>query len=259
MVFVNDVLEFLWKLAPEDGKESWDNVGLLVGRKSRPVTRILTALDITLPVIQEAEQLGAELIVSHHPLIWDTYKFVTDDVLQQGKVMRLIEGKIAAICMHTNLDEAADGVDDTLAQVLGLCPEQHLAEGRIGHVSALPEAQPLEEFLKFVKDRLQVKGLRYYDGGKPVRRIATGCGACGEYLRNAVEAGCDTFLTGDVKYNVFLDAQGYGINLIDAGHFATENPIVEKLAGKLQTAFPCVLVSVSQAMIQPDCYFVGET
>lgn len=257
MVCVNDILNFLWELAPEEGKETWDNVGLLVGRSRTPVTKILTALDITLPVIREAKALGAELIVSHHPVIWDTHKFVTDQVIQQERVLQLIENSLAAICMHTNLDEAEDGVDDTLVEVLGLCSKAHLTEG-IGHVSELEAPMPLQEFLVLVQTRLHANGLRFLDSGKPVRRIATGCGSCGEYLKEAVAAGCDTFLTGDVKYNVFLDAQDYGINLIDAGHFATENPIVEKLAAKLKKKFPEVSVFVSSSIRQPDCFIAAE-
>ena len=114
MVSVNTVLDYLWTIAPKDAKEPWDNVGHLVGRGDASVSKILVTLDVTMPVIQEAAEVGAELIVSHHPLIWDTYKHVTDRVYQQEKVMTLIENRTAAICMHTNLDESEDGVDDTL-------------------------------------------------------------------------------------------------------------------------------------------------
>ena len=256
MVCVNEVLDFIWKIAPEEGKEPWDNVGHLVGRGGAPVTKILTALDVTMPVILEAKEIGAELIVAHHPLIWDTYKHVTDRVFQQEKVITLIENGIAAICMHTNLDEAEDGVDDTLVETLGLTALEPLAEGRVGHICELPEPMALQDFLTMVKDKLRANGLRYCDGGKPVRRIATGCGSCGEYLDYAVKAGCDTFLTGDVKYNYFIDALGQNLSLIDAGHYPTENPIVEKLAAKLRAAFPEVEVTVTKRLPQPDRYFV---
>lgn len=255
MRYVNDVLNYLWSLAPEEGTESWDNVGLLVGRGGSQVSNILVTLDITLPVIEEAQKQGAQLVVSHHPVIWDTHKFVTDQVIQQERVMRLIESGIAAICMHTNLDEAEDGVDDTLVEVLGLTPECHLAEGTVGHVSCLDAPMSMEDFLPLVQKRLHAGGLRYMDCGRPVQRIATGCGSCGEYLPDAVKAGCDTFLTGDVKYNVFQDARDYGINLIDAGHFPTENPIVCKLAAKLRQQFTDITVSESKVMCQPDCFF----
>ena len=255
MITVKDVLEYLWTVAPEEGKEPWDNVGHLVGRQSAAVTKILVALDVTMPVIKEAAEIGAELIVSHHPLIWDTYKHVTDRVFQQEKVMTLIENRTAAICMHTNLDEAAGGVDDTLVDILGLQSLGRLAEGRVGHICQLPEPMALMDFLAVVKEKLGANGLRYCDGGKPVRRIATGCGSCGEYLEYAVRAGCDTFLTGDVKYNYFIDALGQGVSLIDAGHYPTENPIVEKLATGLHQRFPEAEVLVSTRLPQPDQYY----
>ncbi len=259
MTEVRNVLDYLWTVAPEERKEAWDNVGLLVGRQKARVTKILVTLDITPAVIQEATDMGAELIVSHHPLIWDSYRRVADSVFQQDKVLMLAENHIAAICMHTNLDEAEDGVDDTLVETLGLTAKGHLAEDRIGHICELPEDMSLPDFLKTVRDKLGANGLRYCDVGKPVRKIATGCGSCGDYLMDAVKAGCDTFVTGDVKYDVFQDALGCGINLIDAGHFPTENPIVKKLHGKLSAKFPEVQIKIAERIAQPDRFFVGET
>lgn len=256
MITVKAVLDYMWELAPEERKEPWDNVGLLVGRENAPVTKIITALDITPSVIEEAKAFGAELIVAHHPLIWDTYRFVNDTVFQQDKVISLLENGIAAICMHTNLDEAEDGVDDTLVEILGLTAIDHLAEGKVGHICQLENPVSLHEFLSDVKDKLNANGLRYSDAGKPVYKVATGCGSCGDYLLDAVRAGCDTFITGDVKHNVFLDAKGMGINLIDAGHFSTENPIVQKVTGKLSARFPEIQVLQSKTMVQPEEFFV---
>ncbi len=256
MQTVREILDFLWSIAPEAGKEPWDNVGHLVGRRNASVDHILVSLDITMPVIHEAIEKGTQLIVSHHPLIWDSYKHVTDSVFQQDKVLTLAEHRISAICMHTNLDEAEDGVDDTLAEALGLKPECHLAEGTIGHVSMLPEPMDLQDFLPMVKEKLHANGLRYCNGGRSVQRIATGCGSCGEYLADAVKAGCDTFITGDVKYSVMIDALGQGINLIDAGHYPTENPIVAKLQRKIQAQFPDVQVEIAESIAQPDQFFI---
>ena len=107
-----------------------------------------------------------------------------------------------------------------------------------------------------VKKKLRANGLRYCDAGRPVKRIATGCGSCGEYLEYAVKAECDTFLTGDVKYNYLIDALGQGINLVDAGHYPTENPIVNKLAAKLRAAYPELEVVVTRRLPQPDQYYI---
>ena len=255
MKTVSEILDYLWTVAPEEGKESWDNVGHLVGRRGAQIDTVLVALDITMDVIHEAQQLGAQLIVSHHPLIWDTYRHVNDSVFQQDKVLTLAENRIAAICMHTNLDEAVDGVDDTLVEALGLTALRHLGADGIGHICELQEAVPLQDYLQHVKNSLRANGLRYCDSGRPVRRIATGCGSCGEYLEDAYRAGCDTFITGDCKYSVFIDAKGMGINLIDAGHYPTENPIVKKLAGKLQLKFPELKILVAEQIAQPDRFF----
>lgn len=253
---VSEILEYLWEVAPKEGAEHWDNVGHLVGRGEAPVSKVLVTLDITKAVIEEAAAWGAQLIVSHHPLIWDTYRHVTDAVFQQEKVILLLENKIAAICMHTNLDEAADGVDDTLVETLGLTSLGHLAESKVGHICELDEEMPLEAFLRLVKDKLGANGLRYCDGGKPVKRIATGCGSCSEYLPQAVAAGCDTFITGDIKHDRWIDALGQGLSLIDAGHYSTENPIVKKLAGKLAVRFPELQVHITEKMPQPEQFFV---
>ncbi len=255
MALVSEILDFLWTVAPESEKEPWDNIGHLVGRSTVPVDKILVALDITVPVIHEAAERGAQLIVSHHPVIWDTHKHITDRVFQQEKTLLLIENHIAAICMHTNLDKAQDGVDDTLVQTLGLRPVAPLAEGCIGRICQLPEPMALTDFLSLAKTRLCANGLRYADAKRPVYRIATGCGSCGEYLHEAIAAGCDTFLTGDIKYNYFIDALGCGINLIDAVHYPTEAPIVAKLVDKLQAEFPEISVEIARTMAQPDQYY----
>lgn len=255
MATVADILAYLETLAPRNMKMDWDNVGLLCGRRDREVTRILVALDPFLHVCREAKELGAELLVTHHPLIFSPVKAVTDDTEVGTCIGYLWENGISAINAHTNLDCAPEGVNDILARRLGLSDiqvvdpmgtdEQGRPWGllRIGQV----EQMPLPEFLPIVKDRLDCSGLRYCDGGRPVSRVAVGGGACGSELRDAARAGCDTFVTSDVKYNQFRDAQYMGINLIDAGHFPTENPVVGLLAEKIAAAFPEIQVKISES------------
>ena len=255
MATVADILAYLETLAPRNMKMDWDNVGLLCGRRDREVTRILVALDPFLHVCREAKELGAELLVTHHPLIFSPVKAVTDDTEVGACIGYLWENGISAINAHTNLDCAPEGVNDILARRLGLSDiqvvdpmgtdEQGRPWGllRIGQV----EQMPLPEFLPIVKDRLDCSGLRYCDGGRPVSHVAVGGGACGSELRDAARAGCDTFVTSDVKYNQFRDAQYMGINLIDAGHFPTENPVVGLLAEKIAAAFPEIQVKISES------------
>ncbi len=254
MTTVSDILRFLETLAPQSMAEPWDNVGLLCGSADAAVTKVLLALDPFEGVCREAGAIGAELIVTHHPLIFDPVKSITDQT-SVGRCLQYLCGHgISAINAHTNLDCAEGGVNDCLSARLGLEAVQTVllpgkSWGLLRHGS-VPE-QPLSAFLEAVKASLGCPGLRYVDGGKPVHRVAVGGGSCGSELSDAVKAGCDTFVTSDVKYNQFWDAQELGLNLIDAGHFYTENPVIFRLAEQIQGQFPEVSVQISQT--HRDC------
>ena len=259
MTTVADILAFLDTLAPRYMKMDWDNVGLLCGSKSRPVTRVLVALDPFECVCREAAQVGAQLLVTHHPLIFRPVKAITDDNEVGRCIQLLCSHGISAINAHTNLDCAPDGVNDRLAQQLGLSDIRVISptgtdeQGRQWGLlrMGLVEPQPLEAFLATVKQQLGCEGLRYAEGGKDVHTVAVGGGACASELMDAAAAGCDTFVTSDVKYNQFFDARGMGINLIDAGHFHTENPVVPLIAQKISAAFPEIQVLISEK--HEDC------
>lgn len=246
MTTVRDVERFLYDWAPAGLAAEWDNVGLLVGDPEREVRRILTTLDITEAVVEEAIGAGVDLIVSHHPVMncaWHPVQTLrTDD--RQGRILtKLVENHISAICMHTNLDAAEGGVNDILAKKLGLLDTEYLNEEKIGRVGTLKCELPLVEFTRFVVKSLVCNGLRYTDCGKPVHRVAVGGGACGDYIAQAVALGCDTFVTSDLRYHDFLDTKE--LNLIDAGHFPTEQVVVPELCRRLQAVFPAVSVSTS--------------
>lgn len=250
MTTVDHILQYLETLAPRELKMDWDNVGLLCGNRSREVTKILVALDPFEAVCKEAAEMGAELIVTHHPLIFVAPKAVTDETSVGRCIMDLCRHGISAINAHTNLDCATGGVNDVLASTLGLENTEVIGCENLLRCGEVPQ-QSLSAFLSHVKTALDCRGLRYVDGGKPVHKIAVGGGACAGELMDAVVAGCDTFVTADVKYNQFWDANDLGINLIDAGHFQTENPVVAVLAEKLQTQFPEIQVKISKA--HKDC------
>lgn len=259
MPVVKDIFMFLDTLAPRSLKMDWDNVGLLCGGMERPVTKVLVALDPFEGVCREAADWGAELIVTHHPLIFQPVQAITDETAVGRAIQILCAAGISAINAHTNLDCAPGGVNDVLAARLGLeevrvlNPQGTDAQGRewgLLRAGTVPE-QPLEAFLAGVKGSLGCPGLRYVDGGRPVRRVAVGGGACAGELWQARQAGCDTFVTADVKYNQFWDARDAGLNLIDAGHFWTENPAAQALAQALAAHFPQVQVRLSQT--HGDC------
>ena len=259
MTTVGDVLSYVETLAPRAMKMDWDNVGLLCGGKSRPVTKVLVALDPFEGVCKEAVQWGAELILTHHPLIFSPLKSVTDETSIGRAVQLLCANSISAINAHTNLDCAPGGVNDCLARTLGLSDVQVIAPSGVDELGrpwgllrqGTVEAQPLSDFLPHVKEALHCDGLRYVNGGKPVHRVAVGGGACASELLDVVNAGCDTFVTADVKYNQFWDAKDLGLNLIDAGHFPTENPVTALLAEKIAAQFPEVTVKISET--HRDC------
>ena len=253
-ITVQDVYHFLQEKAPFELQMDFDNAGFLVGRASSPVHRILVALDITEAVIQEAVELSAQLIVAHHPVIWGGAKSVTDQTLMGRKLLALAENHIAAICAHTNLDAVADGVNDALALRLGLTGITQLhqdgvdGEGRpygIGRVGFVPQ-QKLYDFAHAVKELLDSRGIRLVDGGKPVRKVAVGGGSCSSMVEDVLAQGCDTFVTADVKYDAFLDAKARGLNLIDAGHFPTEQVVCPVLKQWLSTRFPQLTVDISR-------------
>lgn len=256
MADVREIYRFMDRIAPFHTQEGFDNAGFLVGRGDREVNKILVALDITGEVAEEAARWGAELIVAHHPVIFNPVKSVTDESPVGRVLLELAEHKLAAICAHTNLDAAHGGVNGCLARALELSDIGQLCQagvdekgrpygiGRTGtvHRPGLSAA----EYAAFVKEKLSSACVRFVDGGRPVSKVAVGGGACGSMLEDALARGCDTFVTADLKYNQFLDARALGLSLLDAGHFPTENVVCAPLARRLAKEFPQVEVMVSQ-------------
>ncbi len=245
MPTVHDIESALYALAPKALAAEWDNVGLLAGSADREVRSVLVALDITEPVVEEAERMGADLIVSHHPVIFHPVKSITDRDPSGRLLIRLVRSGTGAVCMHTNLDAAQGGVNDALASALGLQDAAPAAEGGIARIGTLPETMALPGFLARVKNALRPNGIRYVDGGRPIRKVAAGGGACGDFLWEAAALGCDAFVTADLKYNHFLDAGVLGLTVIDAGHFPTEDVVCPMVVRYLREKFPEVQVEKS--------------
>ena len=247
-----DVYRALDQWAPFDTQMDFDNAGFLVGRGEREVRRVLVSLDITEAVAAEAGRWGAELIVSHHPVIFHPVKALTDQTSTGRTLLLLAEQGIGAVCAHTNLDAAQGGVNDCLARALELdgvellCRDGTDGQGRpygIGRVGTAPQVGcSAAEFAAFIKEKLSACSVRFVETGRPVRRVAVGGGACASMLSDALAAGCDTFVTADVKYDQYLEAKALGINLMDAGHFATEDVVCPALVQFLSRHFPKVEV-----------------
>ena len=263
MPTVREIEQSLFRLAPREGAMEWDNVGHLLGDPEHQVSRVLVALDITEAVVDEAAASGCQLVVSHHPVMnckWLPVQTVRSDTPQGHLLLKLLRAEIAAICMHTNLDVAPGGVNDALASALGLEDPGPLGDlDGLCRMGNLTSPIPLQEFAGYVCRALGANGVRYAGTGKPVQKVAVGGGACGDYEDVAIAAGCDTFVTSDLTYHQFLDAAGKGINLIDAGHFPTEDPVCARLVTYLKAQFSGLEVTKSASHREVIQYYVeGE-
>lgn len=254
MKTVGEVLAVLEAFAPYTLAESWDNCGMLVGDRTQTVDKVLCALDVTQAVVEEAVQVGAQLIVAHHPLIFTSMSRVTQDDATGRMVRAAIAANIAVICMHTNADCAQGGVNDALASVLELTNVVSMEAGEngcLGRVGDLQQSMQPQEFAAYVKTKLQAGGVRFVQGTRPITRVAVGGGACGKMMDAACAKGADAFVIGDSSYDIMQRAQICGITLCDAGHFPTENPVVPVFAKIITTQFPQIEAIVSA--VHEDC------
>lgn len=236
MTTIQDILSNLESFAPYSLAESWDNCGLLVGDSSHEVTKAIIALDVTQDVINEAISTNCNLIIAHHPVIFTSTKTVNTQTETGRLIISAIKNDISIICMHTNLDSCDGGVNDALANALNLTNIENLGAGEtfsLGRVGTLNAPLAFDEFLSLVKTNLDANGLKFVGSGK-VQKVAVLGGAGGKLMDFAIKHGCDTYVTSDVSYDGFQRAKSLGINLIDAGHFSTENVICDILYNRLR-------------------------
>lgn len=233
MTVVNDIFKFLCEKFPFEAACDYDNPGLLVGDGTAPVKKTLVALDCTFDAIERAENFGAQLIITHHPVIWDGLKSVT----VQSPVFRLIRSGISVISMHTNLDVAKGGVNDCLCERLGIKDVSVFAaddgfEIRQG-VSPVKNPDKLAEHIKSCLGG----GVKYVAGKGDVNRVLVCSGSGGEFIGDAIKHGFDALITADVKHDKFITAVNCGISLYDTGHFAGEDVITDRLHDILLSHF----------------------
>lgn len=226
---VAKIFDLLQQKAPFETAEPYDNVGLLVGG-DQAVDTVLVTLDITHAAVDEAIHKGAQLIVSHHPVIFDPLR-----VLEAGTVpYRLAQHGISAICAHTNLDRAAGGVNDRLCELLGLT-DVELGPDEMCRIGTLPQALTAEEFGRLVSRTLNT-AVRVKTGSDSVRTVALCGGGAGDRVFPLLEQA-DAALTGEVKHHVWL-AVPDSKTLVDAGHYATEVPVTTRLVEWIEATFP---------------------
>ena len=236
---LSSIIAFAQQIAPFESAAEWDNVGLLVGSPEWEIDRVLLALDITPDVVREAHQKGARLIVSHHPVIFSPLHTLRPDHAEY----LLVKYDVAALCLHTNLDRAEQGVNTALGAALELknttfYPEDYLLVGE--------PAEPCsaEAYAAFLKDKLHAPSVRFTDG--EVTRVAVSSGGGGEGVELAEKYGFDAFVTGELKHHQYLYAKQHGIAAFDAGHFSTEDVVIAPLKDLFAAKFPEVDFIISE-------------
>lgn len=243
MTSIDGIISFFETFAPLGSAMDFDNPGLLVGDKNTPVTKALASLDITPDVIREADSLGCELIISHHPVIFNPVKR-----LGAGDAPYLLASKgIAALCMHTNLDLGADfGVNVCLARAIGVENVVPAEEGECLFLGSLASRTDMNGFAENVKEALGCAGLRYTAVKNTVKKIAVSSGAGGSNVFAAAGLGADVLVTGEIKHHEINAANALGINIIDAGHYKSEDIVILPLIKKLSEEFPDIEFTKSQ-------------
>ncbi len=241
MLTVADVYAFVDRCAPFDTQLDFDNAGLLTGSLSQPVTGIHAALDCTEGVLTEALAQGANLILTHHPLMFHPRKQLTEDEPEGRLLARLLREKVALIAAHTNLDRAPGGINDVLAQVCGLSSCQGEDFLRVGDLPAPITARELAELLE---QRLHTTIRLMGPTQQVIHRLGVSSGAGGDSWSQARTLGADAFLSGEIKHHEALGCAATGMIALEAGHFATEVPGIFALADALQTHLNAVQCNV---------------
>ena len=264
MSTVADVVAYLEEFAPPELAEDWDNVGLLLGHSRAPVSKILTCLTLTPDVAAEAMESAVQLVVSHHPVLFRGTKQVTDRTSEGRMLLSLIENGVAVFSPHTSFDSAAGGINQQLAESFGLTGIQPIRPDAVveglgsGRVGAVSEGVKLCEFLAVVRSAVAGDYLEYSGVlDSAVSKVAVACGAAGDFLEDAVTMGCDTFVTGEARFHAALEARTVGVNLILLGHYSSERPAVERLAGVLGAEFGGIDVRPSRVECDPLSVFVS--
>lgn len=233
---VRDFYSWLDNYAPFQNQESWDNSGFMCGDMDDDVTGVALTLDVTQAAVDEAKKKGANLIISHHPLIFKPVMCVRCESV----LYRCISEKISVISAHTSMDVAKHGINTILASNLGIRNIVMMDSG-IWIRGELPTQMSPMEFANMVKEKLGAKTVRYSGDGN-VRNIGICCGGGGDFYGRACDAGCDGFLSGDIKHNIFIESQDAKCAVFDAGHFATEEIAIPEIAVRISKDFPDIKI-----------------
>ncbi len=256
-VRISDVYSFLDEKYPLSLQESWDNSGYIVESDSGKCSKILLTLDITNDSVDEAIYKKADLVISHHPVIFNPLKKIQVDT----PVYKLVRSGIGAICMHTNLDIAEGGTNTVIvgkiAEKLGISANiEPLEDCGLGCIIELEKVVDCDELAEILKDIFNIERIKMSMYGEYIlSKIAICSGSGGSLWKLAKAKGCDALITGDVKHDVWIDANNSKFTVIDCGHFHTENLVLWELRRVLEEKFPMVDVEISESSVDPCEYY----
>lgn len=254
---LNDFIAIMEQIAPAELAQDYDNVGLLVGSERSEINHVLIALDCTPKVVDEAVNIGADLILTHHPLFFNGIKRILPCDPSTAAAYKLVKHGIAHYCAHTNLDAATEGVNDVLSRLLGLTAVTKMPDG-IGRFGEIKEPVPLHEFAKRVSAVLKTDVNVNGDSLKNISRVAIVGGSGGNAVTDAANCRADLLVTGEIKHDKLLDAQVLGLAIIAAGHYESERVILTPLIEGLQKFENGIQYSLTQTEKAPFWAFKQE-
>lgn len=231
MTTVKNVYDYINSIAPYDTQEQWDNSGHLVGDFRKNVTKVVMALDATKKVCDFAVDVEADLVLTHHPIIFSGLKTLTSD----SAVYKLANNDIAHLCAHTNFDLSQEGINFNLANLLEL-KNIELVDNSFIAVGELDNEMSMDDFAEYVNHKLNCHGIRYTDSEKMIKKVSVGGGACGEFV-DVAKSISDCFVTGELKYHEMLECYEQDFPVVSAGHYETENSAFLMLKAKLEKIF----------------------
>ena len=223
---VKKLYDKLCERIPSELSCEWDNDGIMCSPDfSAEVNSVLITLDVTEEIVDYAISRKFDLIISHHPLIFKPLDRITEENHISRKIIKLVSNNVSVFSFHTRADKVAGGVNDLLAEAIGLIDVLPFGEDGLGRIGNLPEERELEDFAADVKLQLAADSVRYADAYNTVKRVALVGGDGKDYVKAAALAGADTYISGRLSYNVMEEASDMGINLVEAGHYFTEFPV----------------------------------
>lgn len=251
MITVKDIDEFMSSWADPKYSESWDNDGIMFcGNLSYEVKKLLICLDINEKTVKDAEDFKADLIITHHPFIFNALKRIQDRNWQY--ISRLVESGISVLSYHTRLDAAPGGVNDVLAEKIGLSDTRSFGgEKGIGRVGKLAAPMKAQDFSELLKNVLGCGTMRCFMNEKMISEVSVIGGGGKDFIFEAAHIS-DAYVTADLSHNSFITASELGISIFDAGHYHTENPVVSRVAEKIKEEFPHIAVKIGDS----GCPFV---